>query len=161
MALQFVFEDYMPVVFAQYIVCVWNWMLWINLRTIVLPRYFLPVLLRWFNGLWKSCFSWVILSKAVPIFFYEFSRFRVGCKSKVGHYMSNYYESVFFSDSETNFMEKERMQPFLHFSVVLYSLTTLHNRRSMSSDFLVFQTSKSISWSFLIFKYFSDSPSLT
>ena len=49
------------------------------------------------------------------------------------------------------FLEKERMQTFVHFSIVFCLKTALHHWRSMTSNFLIFYTSGDISFRFAAF----------
>ena len=59
-------------------------------------------------------------------------------------YPSAVMQSVYSTppaDCTTPFLKMGRLQPFVHFSIVLCLLFLLHNRRSMLSNFLVFQTS--------------------
>ena len=59
--------------------------------------------------------------------------------------MSKSYACVILSDSEVSFLEKRRMQAFVHLSIVFCLYSELHHRRSISSNFLIFQTFEGIS----------------
>ena len=57
-----------------------------------------------------------------------------------------------------HFLDKKEIQPFTHFSILFCLYIVLHNRSSMSSNFLIFYTSGGISLrptAFLILIFFS------
>ena len=66
--------DHMQVVFAPSFLCLWSQTLSRNLRTVVLPRYSLLVLLRWFDVLSEPVGLWNDSFESLSDFFKEFSQ---------------------------------------------------------------------------------------
>ena len=137
-----------------------------NLLSVVLPRGFLHVLFRWFGGLWDSLNMWIYLSERCSDFSSEFSWFQVWyvCEKSIvnlSSYSSNSYTTVFVILG-LPFLAKEGMQSFVFFATTFCLLAAMHNRRSMSSNFLAFQTLGNISWRsegfllLIIFQYCSS-----
>ena len=93
----------------------------------------------------RSCGS--LSPKTVPIFLKNFINFRLDTNEKQGilklcSYSNKSYTVMFL---KSPFFRKGRMQPLVYFSNLFWFYTILHNRRIMSSIFLVSHTSKSIS----------------
>ena len=84
------------------------------------------------------------LQKLFWFFSKNFLHFRSDMTEKQGvinlsSYGSKSYASVVLCDFKVIFLGKGKMQPFIHFSI-LFHLHTLHNWRSMYSNFLIFYT---------------------
>ena len=121
-------------VFASSFLCIWNQMPWKNLKTIVLPQDFYHVLLWWFNE-YSECEN--------------FLNFRLDTiKSRELYTLTAIAVRViplyFLMILRLSLLGKRRMQLFVHFSSVFCLNTVLHNQRNMSSNVLIFHTSRGI-----------------
>ena len=137
----------MLVVFAKSFLCVWNRMLWENLRTVVLPRDFTRTrsIFRWISvsmSFWNDSFE------SCSNFSKEFSQWSDMIeKQRIINLSSNCntnYASKVLSDTDVTFLGEGKDATFCPFlSDCLY--TALTDWRSMWSNFIVFHISGDIS----------------
>ena len=104
-----------------------------------------PSMIWWHQNPWHCR---LMYSKGILILIKNFLNFRLDmikkqCIINICSNSNKRYTTTVLSDTEVTFLEKGKMQSFIHLSIVLSSYTVLLNQRSMLKKFLVFHTSGS------------------
>ena len=155
---QFLWGDHKQEVFAPSSLSVWNQILWRNLQQECNLKVFCTNSydLTDCQNLW-NCGS--ISPKTVLIFSKNFLNFwfnEIEEQSiiNLSYYRNKSYALVVFAILGLPFLEKRRIQPFVHLSIVFWLYTVLQNQSSSSLNFLVFHTSGGILLKLAAFLFF-------